>query len=694
MPGRKQATKLAILTTAAALAYLGFAVAQAVKPLDEAGIVKLIEIQFGDKGLIAKLKKDGINFTVDDASVERLKKAGASDAVLEAVREVGKKPSSAPPAAPATIKAVTYDDVMQFLQFGLAEPHIIERLEKSPIIFTLGADQIEALKKAGASEKLLAAMQGKREGGDVAKEITDLAIILDCSYSMGEKAKDGSTKMTVAKQVVIKLIEEIPDGLNLAFIIYGQDKSQGCKAVRVVRRMSPLDAKGKAELGRTIGNLQPVGNTPIALALEAAGAELGRDNAPGGLVLISDGMETCHGNPAAVAATLARNPNLSFGVNVIGFDVQDGERKAVEEIARAGKGKYYDAGIEVEFRNAVAALHKSLLKRPARPVQTRLTPTPTVIKPVDLKDLKRDGDSAITSLSFSPDGSTLVWSDNGQRTCLWDLAEGKKRADLEHDLNGRSQAISPDGKLLVLGTSTPWVGGGNLVYFWDAETGETLRKRRPSWSNDDHPVTSIAFSPDGKHLASVSFTQCVILWDIALRDERLVLKDENTAKVSKLVFSPDSKTMATGSTDGTLRLYGVEDWKVRATFRARPDKENSVHRVAFTPDGKTLVEASNDQTVRLWDIATEKVRTTLEGHQERVLSLAISADGRFLASGSYDQTVILWDLARGKRLTTLKGHTNWVGSVVFSPDGRTLATGGGDATVKIWDLSGLVGPAH
>ena len=228
MPGRKQATRLAILTAAAALAYLGFAAAQVVKPLDEAGVVTLIERQFGDKGLIAKLKKDGVNFTVDDASVARLKKAGASDALLEAVREAGKKPSSALPAAPAALKTVTYDDVMQFLQLGIAEPDILERLEKSPIIFTLGADQVDALKKAGASEKLLEAMQGKSPVNEPTKEITDFAIILDCSSSMAERTKEGPSKMTVAKQVVTKLIHDIPDGLNLAFIIYGQDKNQGC----------------------------------------------------------------------------------------------------------------------------------------------------------------------------------------------------------------------------------------------------------------------------------------------------------------------------------------------------------------------------------------------------------------------------------------------------------------------------------
>ena len=182
------------------------------------------------------------------------------------------------------------------------------------------------------------------------------------------------------------------------------------RAVKVVRPMSPLDANAKGELAQTIGRLQPVGYTPIALALEVAGQELGRKDAQGGLVLISDGKDTCEGDPAAAAAKLARNPNLAFGVNVIGFDVRDDEQKAVEEIARAGKGKYYDAGNEVEFRNAVAALHKSLVKRPVRLVQTdpaiRVEKSP--FTSITLSPLTLKGFPAITYACVNKAGSLVA----------------------------------------------------------------------------------------------------------------------------------------------------------------------------------------------------------------------------------------------------------------------------------------------
>jgi hypothetical protein len=358
---------LAISVTAIALTYFGLAVAQSTKPLNEQGIVKLIELQLGDDAIVAKLQKDGVDFVVDDAAVDRLKKAGASDAVIESVRKAGQK-------KPAAAKAVTYADVLNLLQLGMKESDIIERLGKSPTIFTLGEAQVDELKKAGATDALLAAMQEKRVAPNVISEITDFAIILDCSGSMAEKTKEGPTKMTVAKRVVTELIQKIPDGLNLSFIIYGHDKNLRCQAVKVVRPMKALDSAGKEELARVIARLQPVGATPIALALEAAGTELARNNSPSGLVLISDGKETCNGDPAATAAKLAANPNLTFGVNVIGFDVQDDEREALAEIAKAGKGEYYNAENATQFREVVQALHKHLdvVVKPVAPPKVSL----------------------------------------------------------------------------------------------------------------------------------------------------------------------------------------------------------------------------------------------------------------------------------------------------------------------------------
>jgi WD40 repeat protein len=107
--------------------------------------------------------------------------------------------------------------------------------------------------------------------------------------------------------------------------------------------------------------------------------------------------------------------------------------------------------------------------------------------------------------------------------------------------------------------------------------------------------------------------------------------------------------------------------------------------VAFSPDGKTLASGSDDNTIKLWDVATGKEQATLKGHTAWVASVAFSPDGKTLASGG-DTTVRLWDM-EGKELATLKGHTKGVNSVAFSPDGKTLASGSQDKTIKLWDVS-------
>jgi len=343
------------LMTMIGLVVLAVAWAQAPRLLGEGDLIKLLDLQVDDAAILKRIQKGGIDFTVDEATLDRLKKAGASEGVLDAVREAAK----ARPTVPKSAKAVTYEDILALLRAQVEEQDILDRLAKSPTIFTLGAEQVDELKKAGASEKLLETMQGKRPSAP-AGEVTDLAIILDCSGSMGEKTRDNQIKMDVAKRVVSELVHDIPSGLNVTFLIYGHDANLRCKAVKVVRPLDPLDSVGRAMLINAIREFRPVGATPIATALGAAGSELAKGRGPAGLVLISDGKETCGGDPSAETARLVKELKLTFGVHVIGFDVQPNERAALEEIARAGKGQYYNAVSAAKFREVVQVMHKKI----------------------------------------------------------------------------------------------------------------------------------------------------------------------------------------------------------------------------------------------------------------------------------------------------------------------------------------------
>jgi Ca-activated chloride channel family protein len=334
------------------------------QPLSEEGLKKLIALQIEDDAIIARVKQTGLGFAVDGPAVERLAKAGASGTLIAAVRAA----SAMPAAAKAAGRAITYQDVLELVKLGLGEGEIIKRLAKSPTIFTLDAAQVDELKRAGATEGLLQGMQkGRTAPAPRGPKVTVFAVVLDCSGSMAEPTRDGQIKMLVAKRVVTELIARMPEKLRVTLVIYGYDRDLNCEAVQVARPLGELGSSGKSELAAIIAGLHPVANTPIARALEAAGAELAKNDAPCGLVLLTDGKETCGGNPTGVAAALAAKLNLSYGVNVIGFDVQDDERAALAEVARAGKGKYYNAQTAAELIDVVRGLQKELdvVARPA-----------------------------------------------------------------------------------------------------------------------------------------------------------------------------------------------------------------------------------------------------------------------------------------------------------------------------------------
>jgi WD40 repeat protein len=199
-------------------------------------------------------------------------------------------------------------------------------------------------------------------------------------------------------------------------------------------------------------------------------------------------------------------------------------------------------------------------------------------------------------------------------------------------------------------------------------------------------VFSVAWSPDGKRLASVSADQTVMLWDVESRKALATLEGHKGGAVGAygtVAWSPDGKRLASASGDRTMMLWDVDSRKPLATLEGHKDM---VYSVAWSPDGKRLASASGDQTVILWDVDSRQPLVTLAGHQGAVSSVAFSPDGKRLASASGDQTVILWDVDSRKPLATLEGHKSFVQSVAFSPDGKRLASASEDETVILWDV--------
>jgi RNA polymerase sigma factor (sigma-70 family) len=301
-------------------------------------------------------------------------------------------------------------------------------------------------------------------------------------------------------------------------------------------------------------------------------------------------------------------------------------------------------------------------------------------------------------IAVSPVGDVMASAQNGH-VQVWDLATGKPK--FKHDVSGFAVAISPDGSVLATGGRTP--AKGDPVVLWDLRTGDKLR----SLPANMYQVFRLAFSPDGKSLAAVSCgnssfappkssrPQLVRLWEV--ETGQLHELDGHTGGATSLAFSPDGKVLATAGHDGTMILWDSATRKqlrkidlVEEAYVHRKGNgfdSGGIHALAFAPDGKTIASANHDGTVRLFDAGTGKQVHVFRGHAGSVFDVAFSPDGKILASASADQTVRLWDAATGALLHPRPGHDGGIGSVVISPDGKRAVSAGYDRTLRIWDLA-------
>ena len=299
-----------------------------------------------------------------------------------------------------------------------------------------------------------------------------------------------------------------------------------------------------------------------------------------------------------------------------------------------------------------------------------------------------------TAVSFSHDSRYLATGSWDGTVKLWDvekLVDGHVDEPLlrwEYDTRVRvwSVAFSPDGRRLASAGGRTRDEKGE-VKVWDLSS----RQEVLTLSNFSDSVRRLKFSHDGRRLATAG-PGLVQIWDVQTGQEQFNYHGHND-RVEDLAFSPDGRRLA--SVGGLLSVYPDEEVKVWDTETGREllslrGHVGGLRAVAYSPDGRRLASAGLDQTVKIWDAATGQEVLTLRGHIDNVFCLAFSPDGHQLVSGSVDHTIRIWDATPLERETTaenmtLIGHTGAVTDVAFHPDGRSLATAGADGTVRIWD---------
>ncbi len=279
--------------------------------------------------------------------------------------------------------------------------------------------------------------------------------------------------------------------------------------------------------------------------------------------------------------------------------------------------------------------------------------------------------ASVNALAFSPDGTLLASGGHAGGLRLWNVADGR----LLHELRGHpvqvfGVAFAPDGKRLASASAD------GTARLWDVASGREVRK-----FGTDLLGQAVPGRPGLRMLGPQQARPGAhgnMAWGVA--------------------FSPDGKALATTSLDGTAKLWDVAGGKELRTLAAPGG--GAVVGAAFSPDGKLLATAvrrpvggGEGGEVKLWDVPSGRDLAAWRGHGGDVHAVAFSPDGRLVASGGADGVVRLWDARSGRPAQAHRGHGGDVLAVAYGADGRTVVSGGADGAVKVWDaLAAAEGP--
>lgn len=340
-------------------------------------------------------------------------------------------------------------------------------------------------------------------------------------------------------------------------------------------------------------------------------------------------------------------------------------------------------------------------------------------------------EDVVGCIAFGPEGRRIASGSRDNSVRVWDVSASAPAVPKilhGHHSPVTAVAFSPDGTRLAT------AGEDRNVWVWALDADDP-GANGAVWRGHDEAVTHLAWDPTGTRLVSADLNGRLVVWDAQANatvlfdtvaheatitamefvdddlytaaDDRVVrrfaLQEDGQLRgslkltghiggVASFAASPDGSRVATGATDGEVRLWDVTARKPSKDAVVLMGHEGSVNDLAFTPDGKRLVTASDDDTLRVWDMTAQDPSVgsvVLSGHTGDITTVHIAADGTRAVSMGLDHEIRVWDLEKSARVVdayALTGHDGGIGSIALSPDGLWVASGGEDATVRVWDL--------
>lgn len=283
------------------------------------------------------------------------------------------------------------------------------------------------------------------------------------------------------------------------------------------------------------------------------------------------------------------------------------------------------------------------------------------------------GKGRINGLTYSPDGKRFaVASGFG----LWQYDAHTNHVVVLHKSYNEVDCVSycPDGHHIARGFSNGFVSISNT------KTGEpyslTIKHTDCVWG--------IIYSPDGKTIATDSRDGTTRFWDAASSKLKYTITKESN-HANELSFTSDGKVVVCVSWTNKITLLNANTYKTIRTFNLHPDCVTT--SAAFSPTQDIIAVGSDNGKIYLYDRNTNELKRTITSHNEHVDNLTLSPDGKTLASASlYEKSIKLWDTDSGEHIKTLTGHASYIRGLAFSPDGKTLTSGSGDGTIRDWDI--------